>query len=130
LEILNVLRKFAPSIYTMIKYKKIVSFILVALFVSDYINDHLFFHSHIIDGDVVIHSHIHSETHHETPNGGHSKQDFYVFIHYDDCSTPYYCRFIPTEFHFCAHKLIEANVHVSSIHFVNLKLRAPPVLAL
>ena len=106
--------------------KKLIAIFLAMLFVSDYVNDHFFFHSHIIDNVLVVHSHIHSDSHHQTPSGGHTRQDFNFFIHYDDCPTPFISRFIPIEFHICSNKLIEANVHVFSIHFVNLKLRAPP----
>lgn len=47
--------------------------LLVLLFAGYYVNTTMFWHSHIVNGTVVIHSHIHSEGHHQTSAGGHSE---------------------------------------------------------
>ncbi|MCF0177716.1 MAG: hypothetical protein HUJ90_03740 [Bacteroidales bacterium] len=70
---------------------KAISFLLTILFVSWYLNANLFSHKHIYNGQIVYHSHIHANSHHATPSGGHYAAqleliDLYTSTTYDvDC---------------------------------------------
>lgn len=47
--------------------------LLVLLFASYYVSTTMFWHGHIVNGTVVIHSHMHAESHHSSEDGGHSE---------------------------------------------------------
>jgi len=78
-----------------------------------------------------VHSHIHTESHHDTQHGGHDEHAI-AFIcqaskteHLDVCRSH-----TPTPFIFSLHKNKSADTAqwVASIYFENLSLRAPPVM--
>lgn len=43
------------------------------LFAVFYVNATMFWHCHIINGVTIVHSHIHTASHHNTSNGAHSE---------------------------------------------------------
>ncbi len=45
------------------------------LFCAYYANVTLFSHSHIVNGTILVHSHMHSQHHHDSENGGHTVLD-------------------------------------------------------
>jgi len=112
------------------KTKQILSLLFVALFVSYYAGTVLFLHSHIIRDNVVAHSHIHAETHHDTNSGNHTEQCITLIaqisnFHYVDFS----CDFVlkPENFPLQEDKFVATTHWVASIHLENTTLRAPPV---
>ena len=107
---------------------KILSFLFVVLFVSDYANDNFFFHTHIIDGVTIVHSHIHTDLHHDSKSGGHISNSVFM-MHYVDYLS-FYCDYFsaPTQLQIQQNKFVETTHWVVSIYFQNLSLRAPPIV--
>ncbi len=55
-----------------IRFKQGLTGILLLIFSAYYINSTMFYHQHIVDGNVIIHSHFHSDIHTDSSeNGGH-----------------------------------------------------------
>jgi hypothetical protein len=52
------------------KGRQIISRILIVIFAFYYVNVCFFYHSHIINGVTIVHSHVHSKAH--TQTGTHS----------------------------------------------------------
>lgn len=48
---------------------------LLMLFVTYYVNATMFWHSHIINGVTIVHSHIHGASHTSSSDGGHSANE-------------------------------------------------------
>ena len=48
---------------------------ILCLFASFYVNITMSWHAHNINGVTILHSHIHAENHHSTPDGEHSTQE-------------------------------------------------------
>lgn len=46
--------------------------VFLLLFTAYYVNSTMFWHSHIINGECVQHSHIHVQHHHNSLDGGHT----------------------------------------------------------
>lgn len=55
------------------KSKQIIASVLVAIFALYYANICFFYHSHIINGTTIVHSHIHNKEH--TQTGTHSESE-------------------------------------------------------
>lgn len=55
--------------------KNLVAAFLVMLFVAFYVNATMFWHSHIINGVTIVHSHIHGSSHTSSSDGGHSVRE-------------------------------------------------------
>jgi hypothetical protein len=55
------------------KSKQIIALILIAVFAFYYANICSFYHSHIINGVTIVHSHIHNKAH--TQTGTHSSSE-------------------------------------------------------
>jgi hypothetical protein len=55
------------------KERQLISHILMVIFVFYYANICFFYHSHIINGVTIVHSHIHSKAH--TQAGTHSQSE-------------------------------------------------------
>ncbi|MDR1595061.1 MAG: hypothetical protein LBS43_11350 [Prevotellaceae bacterium] len=53
--------------------RRLISYILMVIFVLYYANICFFYHSHIINGVTIVHSHIHSKAHAQT--GTHSSSE-------------------------------------------------------
>jgi ABC-type multidrug transport system fused ATPase/permease subunit len=53
--------------------KRLIAYILVTIFALYYANICFFYHSHIINGITIVHSHIHSNAHAQT--GTHSSSE-------------------------------------------------------
>ena len=114
------------------KLKKILSLLLLLLYVGYYVSTSCFYHVHIIDGEVAMHSHLHKESHHKSQSGGHTKQDI-VFIahasHFDVAVFSCDYAINPQQFQLHEDKFTESSPHLDSEYFQNLSLRAPPVWA-
>ena len=111
------------------KVKKILSFLFVALFLSYYGGTIFFPHSHIIGETTVFHSHIHTDSHHDTNDGNHTDKSISFIAknsHFD--YTDFSGIYVPKQpqFPLCNGKFIETAHWVASIYFQNLSLRAPP----
>ena len=116
----------------MVKAKKITAFFFAVIFVSYYASTTLFSHSHIISGATIAHSHIHTDSHHDSKNGGHTEYEITLIsqishFEYIDFS----CSYIPapSQFPLHEHKFTKTPDRLTSIHLQNLSLRAPPVWA-
>ena len=114
------------------KIKKITALFLLVLFAGYYGGVTLFFHTHIINGVMIVHSHFHAETHHDTQSGGHTEHSITLIAqitHFDYVDFSCDCELKPLQ------PCRDAACHVStaqrgiSLHLQNLSLRAPPVAA-
>lgn len=56
-----------------------VGFLLV--FATYYTNVSLFTHTHIINGVTIVHSHLHSPSHHSSQDGGHTTNQVTLIAH-------------------------------------------------
>jgi len=116
----------------MSKLKKILSLLLLLLYVGYYVSTVCFYHLHVVDGELAMHSHLHKESHHNSDNGGHTKQDLMVIAHVSHFDvTVFSCDYTinPQQFQFLEDIFTETTPHLVSEYFRNLSLRAPPVLA-
>lgn len=52
--------------------RELMAMAMLLLFVAYYGNATLFYHTHIINGVVIVHSHMHNNHHHDSSDGGHS----------------------------------------------------------
>jgi hypothetical protein len=114
------------------KIKKITSLFLLMLFVGYYGSVTLFFHSHIINGVTIVHSHIHTETHHDTQSGGHTQQSITLIAqisHFDYVDISGNAQLKPLQLCRDTACCVPAVRWVTSIHLHNCSLRAPPVAA-
>jgi hypothetical protein len=115
----------------MLQIKKILSLLLIALYVSYYVSANFFIHTHDSTWGTVTHSHLHTESHHNTKNGDHTEDSImmialishfeYVDFHCDYLLTPSQCQLYEN-------KIVEVTHWVTSIHLQNLSLRAPPIV--
>ena len=115
----------------MVKIKKIIASFFVVLFASYYGGATLFSHIHIVNGVTIVHSHFHTESHHNTKSGGHTAQSVTLIAqisHFDYID--FVCDCIPKPPQLLLHKnkFIETTHWVASIHFQHLSLRAPPIV--
>lgn len=113
------------------KTKKIVSLFFIALFMSHFAGTHFFYHMHIIDGEIIVHSHLHIDPCHDPTSKEHTESDiilisqishvqyFYSFCNYSLCSLETQPR---------QNKFIDIIHFGVSTYFQNLSLRAPPVV--
>ena len=116
----------------MVKIKKIVSLLLALLFMSYYASTTLFTHVHTINGVTIVHSHFHTGSHNDTKSGNHTKQSITLIakishLQFTDFTHIFVLK--PLQFPLRKDKFVETTHWIPSIHFENLALRAPPVLA-
>jgi len=114
------------------KIRKITALFLLVLFVVYYGSINLFYHTHIINGVTIVHSHFHAETHHDTQSGGHTWHSITLIAqisHFDYAD--FSCRFELKPAQPCRGVVrnIFTTQKVTSLHLKNLSLRAPPVAA-
>jgi hypothetical protein len=111
--------------------KKIVALLLALVFTGYFASTTLFSHSHVISGASIIHSHIHTDSHHDTQSGNHTKQCITLIAHvsqlqyivfYSDCLP------IPLQFPLYKSKCVEISHWIVSQFFQNHSLRAPPIV--
>lgn len=57
------------------RIRNVIAASLMMLFVTYYVNATMFWHSHIINGVTIVHSHIHGAEHTTLPDGGHSSKE-------------------------------------------------------
>jgi len=115
----------------MVKTKKIVSFLFIALFMSYYASTAFFLHSHIIGGATIAHSHLHTDSHHDTKSGGHTERCITLIAqisHFDYIDFSCNCIQKPVQFPLYEDKVVEITHWAASIHLKNLSLRAPPIV--
>lgn len=55
--------------------KRLAAASLLLMFVAFYVNATMFWHSHIINGVTIVHSHIHGFSHTSSSDGGHSVRE-------------------------------------------------------
>ena len=113
----------------MVKMKNIVSLFFVALYLSFHVGATLFTHTHTISGATIIHSHLHTSSHHETNSGGHSEQSITLISqisHFEFID--FSCNYVltPTQIPLYENKYIDLTNRITSVHLKNLSLRAPP----
>jgi hypothetical protein len=88
-----------------------------------------FSHKHVISGATIVHSHIHTDSHHDTTNGNHTEQSITLIAQYSHIE---YIDFthhsIPIPYQSLLHKqtFIHAVQWVASVYLQNHALRAPP----
>lgn len=52
--------------------RRVAALMMLMLFVNYYVGVNLSWHTHIINGVTVVHSHLHTNHHHDTEGGGHT----------------------------------------------------------
>lgn len=57
------------------RIRNVIAASFMVLFVTYYVNATMFWHSHIINGVTIVHSHIHGAEHTTLPDGGHSSRE-------------------------------------------------------
>ena len=117
--------------YFMLKRNQIVSFLFMALFISYHAGTTLFYHKHTISGKIIVHSHIHTDAHHNTKSGGHNENSIKLIAqisHFEYIDFSCFPISKPSQFSFDGEKTIEKADRISSIHLKNLSLRAPPIV--
>jgi hypothetical protein len=55
------------------KNKQVIAYILIVIFASYYANICFFYHSHVINGATIVHSHFYNKTH--TQTGTHGEKE-------------------------------------------------------
>ncbi|MGV8092925.1 MAG: hypothetical protein AB2L24_13795 [Mangrovibacterium sp.] len=60
------------------KKRQIISRVLIVAFTIYYANICFFYHNHVINGNMIVHSHFHSKAHKE--KGTHSEGEFKVIV--------------------------------------------------
>ena len=118
--------------FRMDKIKKILPFIFVALFISYHASITLFSHTHTISGATIMHSHAHTDSHHDSNSGGHTQSEITLIaqisnFNYIDFS--FNCVIKPIQLPLYGNKFIEITHRIISIHLLTLSLRAPPTVA-
>lgn len=115
----------------MVRIKQIVSVFFVALFMSYYASTTFFLHTHTISGATIVHSHLHTDSHHDTKNGGHTQNEITLIAqisHFEFID--FSCSFIlqTPQLSFYENKFAETIHWINSIHLKNTSLRAPPIV--
>jgi len=115
----------------MFKITKITASFFIVLFVSYYGSAVLFSHTHIINGATIVHSHFHTDSHHDTTSGGHTEHCITLIAqisHFDYID--FLCKFvlIPQQITLYKSKFVEVIHWETSQYFKNTSLRAPPIL--
>jgi len=122
---------FCALLFFMNKTKQIISFLLAVLFISYYASISLFSHLHIISGATIVHSHFHTDSHHDTKSGGHTEQSITLIAqisHFDYIDSS--CNYIVNTPQYLQHEntIIEISHWIVSVYLQNLSLRAPPIV--
>ncbi|MCL2289495.1 MAG: hypothetical protein FWC34_02145 [Bacteroidetes bacterium] len=115
----------------MSKVKRIISLFFVALFVSYYASTTLFFHTHIISGATITHSHLHTDSHHDTTSGGHTEYCITLIAqasHFEYIDFSCSCALNVSQHLLYENEFVEITHWVTSLYFHNLSLRAPPII--
>lgn len=111
------------------RIREMIAASLMMLFIMYYVNATMFWHSHIINGVTIVHSHIHGSGHSSTPDGGHTDREVTlisvcsVIQMLNDCQ--HYER-ICSAIVLIAVFLISPTHHVCCPTNISRFLRAPP----
>jgi len=110
--------------------KKFISWFCIVIFTSYYIGTSFFFHTHIINGVTIVHSHIHNNSHCQTQSGGHTEHSITLISHLANFD---YNDYLQTETNLDLYLLneiiIAENTHwIPSVHLQHISLRAPPMV--
>jgi hypothetical protein len=111
------------------KTRQIVGAILVAIFALYYANISLFYHSHIINGVTVIHSHFHGKAHEQT--GTHSQSELTLISSLSSFQSPSVALFFVWAGVFLVQIGVIGLKPVESIYcqtILSPSLRAPPAI--
>jgi hypothetical protein len=117
----------------MVKIKKIIPVFFIAVFMNYYASVVLFSHTHIIHGATILHSHLHTDSHHNSKSGGHSEQSITLIAQISQFEyVSFACCNIPSPLLFLLHenKRVETDRRITSVHLQNPSQRAPPVWAI
>ena len=98
---------------------------------SYYASTAFFLHEHIIEGATITHSHLHTDSHHDTKSGGHTKHSITLIAQISHFEyVDFLCNRVlkPVQFPLHEYKFVEITHWVASIHLNNLSLRAPPIV--
>ena len=101
------------------------------LFMNYYANIILFPHSHIINGTIIVHSHSHTDSHHDTKSGGHTQCEIVLIAqiaHFDYVDFSCNCVLKPLPLPLYENKIVDTKHWITSIHLENRSLRAPPIV--
>jgi hypothetical protein len=115
----------------MVRIKKIVSLFFVALFISYHAGTTLFSHTHTISGATITHSHLHTDSHHDTKSGGHTQQSITLIAqisHFEYIDFSCFSIFQSPQLSLCENEFVETTHWITAIHLQNLSLRAPPIV--
>lgn len=111
-------------------WRQIYAQVFLLVFVSFYSNVSFFQHSHIINGVTIVHSHIHSNHHSSSDDGGHTKAETTLISHLTNIELSDVNIFadefkviLPSAKPF---ELISHIDDVEAIHLISPSLRAPP----
>lgn len=112
------------------KYQRVVASLMLLLFMVTYANINLFYHTHVINGVTIVHSHIHDPHHNDTDEGGHTSAELTLIANMA-------AQFLTTgempETGLTAYLTLiqtlgcEQDAEVISTHLLTPSLRAPPV---
>lgn len=104
---------------------------MLLLFVGYYADVNCFSHAHIINGVTIVHSHVHSEHHHDTQGGGHTATEITLianlanqFLTTGETAE----NDLSTDNQLLQTIGIEQNAKATPHHLTNLSLRAPPAI--
>ena len=112
-------------------YRTFIGTLLTVLFVTYYVSLTIFSHSHVISEATIVHSHIHTNSHHDTKSGGHTEHSITLIAqtsHTEYIGFSYIHVPTPLQLQLNLNKLVETTQWVASIYFQNLTLRAPPIV--
>lgn len=113
------------------RIRKISSLFFVVLFAGYYVNTTCFSHTHIINGATITHSHFHKNSHCDTQNGNHTKQNITLIAQISNFDyIDFSCNSVPAPVQLQLHKnkIVEIPNKISTLQFENISLRAPPIL--
>ena len=111
--------------------KKTCILLCIALYLSYYAGISMFSHVHIINGATIFHSHIHTDSHHDSKHGGHTEQNITLIAqisHFEYIDFSCDCIIKATQFSLNESKFVETAFCAASVHLENPQLRAPPAL--
>lgn len=108
------------------KKKQINSRLLFLLFALYYANISFFYHSHNVDGTIVVHSHFYNKNHEQ--NGNHTEKEIHTLTHISAFQSVAACNYVVDEPQVVAYKTLIPRVSqvVNPYTPGYFLLRAPP----
>ncbi len=118
--------------------RRLLGALFILLFVACYANATLFVHTHIIDGETIIHSHVYDEAHtdesSEQDNQAHAPVQLELISYLNQIlcedNIHYHCNTDFTPYNYSEYKYGDiCNTHIDYVSTHPKSLRAPPVVA-